>query len=112
MAKKKKQIAPKISCSECIHEYACSMQCGGRPMAQSNAERCACYENLKSSTAYFIGRMDGKKEKEAEIVHCKECKHWKHIGHLGCNDFVKVCGLANYMIGATGYCLYGERTCE
>jgi len=40
---------------------------------------------------------------------CKDCKHWKHFDHLGCTDFVKVCGLANYMIGANGYCLYGER---
>lgn len=44
-----------------------------------------------------------------EVVRCKDCKHWKHFPHLGCTDFVKVCGLANYMIGANGYCLYGER---
>lgn len=44
-----------------------------------------------------------------EVVRCKECKHWKHITHLGCTDFVKVCGLANYMIGENGHCLYGER---
>lgn len=45
----------------------------------------------------------------AEVVRCKDCKHWKHFDHLGCTDFVKVCGLANYMIGAEGFCLYGER---
>lgn len=44
-----------------------------------------------------------------EVVRCKDCKHWKHFSHLGCTDFVKVCGLANYMIGENGYCLYGER---
>ena len=44
-----------------------------------------------------------------EVVRCKDCKHWKHFKHLGCTDFVKVCGLANYMIGENGYCLYGER---
>ena len=44
-----------------------------------------------------------------EVVRCKDCKHWKHFEHLGCTDFVKVCGLANYMIGENGYCLYGER---
>ena len=43
------------------------------------------------------------------VVRCKDCKHWKHFEHLGCTDFVKVCGLANYMIGKNGYCLYGER---
>lgn len=40
---------------------------------------------------------------------CKDCKHWKHFAHLGCSDIAKVCMLANYMIGANGYCLYGER---
>ena len=44
-----------------------------------------------------------------EVVRCKECKHWKHFDHLGCTDFSKVCGLANYMIGANGYCLYGAK---
>ena len=43
------------------------------------------------------------------VVRCKDCKYWKHFDHLGCTEFVKVCGLANYMIGANGYCLYGER---
>ena len=40
---------------------------------------------------------------------CKECKYWKHFDHLGCTEFAKVCTLAYYMIGANGYCLYGER---
>lgn len=30
-------------------------------MAEANATRCACYEDVKSSAAYFIGFMDGKK---------------------------------------------------
>lgn len=30
-------------------------------MAQGNAMHCACYEDVKSSTAYFIGMLDGKK---------------------------------------------------
>lgn len=47
-----------------------------------------------------------------EVVYCRECKHWKHFDHLGCTDFVKVCWLANYMIGATGYCLYAERRAD
>lgn len=47
-----------------------------------------------------------------KVTRCRDCKHWKHFDHLGCTDFVKVCGLANYMIGATGYCLYAERRAE
>lgn len=42
------------------------------------------------------------------VVRCRECKRWmKDVP--GCTDFVGRCALANYMIGATGYCLYGER---
>ena len=43
-----------------------------------------------------------------EVVRCRECKHWKK-DVPGCTDFVGRCGIANYMIGALGFCLYGER---
>lgn len=49
------------TCGQCIHEWACSMQCSGNPMAQGNAMHCACYEDVKGSTAYFIGTLDGAK---------------------------------------------------
>ena len=43
-----------------------------------------------------------------EVVRCKDCKHWlKDVP--GCTDFVGCCEWANYMIGAVGYCVYGER---
>lgn len=43
-----------------------------------------------------------------EVVRCKDCKHWlKDVA--GCTDFVGRCELANYMVGAVGYCVYGER---
>ena len=41
-------------------------------------------------------------------VLCTDCKHWLKDVH-GCTDFVGRCELANYMVGATGYCVYGER---
>ena len=44
-----------------------------------------------------------------EVVRCKDCKNWKHLDHLGCTDFVKLCKLGGYMVGANGYCVYGER---
>lgn len=50
------------SCRECIHEWACVMQCGGNPMAPGNATHCACYENLRGSNAYFLGVIAGRKE--------------------------------------------------
>lgn len=46
-----------------------------------------------------------------EVVQCKDCNHWKK-DVPGCTDFVGRCGLANYMIGATGYCVYAERKAE
>ena len=46
----------------------------------------------------------------AEVpCRCKDCKYWKHFDYAGCSDYAKVCTLANYMIGANGFCLYGER---
>ena len=42
------------------------------------------------------------------VVRCKDCKHWmKDVP--GCTDFVGRCEWANYMVGADGYCVYGER---
>ena len=41
-------------------------------------------------------------------VHCKDCKHWLK-DFAGCTDFVGRCEWANYMVGAVGYCVYGER---
>lgn len=44
-------------------------------------------------------------------VLCTDCKHWlKDVP--GCTDFVGRCELANYMVGATGYCVYGDRRAE
>ena len=50
----------------------------------------------------YIERM----EKEPEIVHCKDCKYWirTRIGEEELNQ----CGLAGYLIGGRGYCLYGK----
>ena len=50
------------ACEECIHFFACSRQCG-EPMAQSSATGCECYETVKSSMAYYVGTLDGVKEK-------------------------------------------------
>jgi hypothetical protein len=44
----------------------------------------------------------------AEVVRCKDCKHWlKDVA--GCTDFVGRCEWANYMVGAAGFCVYGEK---
>lgn len=62
MAKNEVEKKPYLVFANCIHEWACVMQCGGNPMAQDNATRCACYEDMKGSTTYFIGLMDGREE--------------------------------------------------
>lgn len=41
------------------------------------------------------------------VVRCKDCKRWLH-DVPGCTDVVGRCEWAGYMIGANGYCLYGE----
>ncbi len=79
MADRKTVKKIEITCGQCIHEHACSMQCSGRPMKQDNALGCACFEDLKSSTAYFIGTLDGAKGKipprVRELVEAdKECR--------------------------------------
>ena len=44
------------------------------------------------------------------VVRCYQCQHWKK-DVAGCTDldFIGRCELANYFIGATGFCVYGER---
>lgn len=43
-----------------------------------------------------------------EVVRCKDCKHWG-TGYGGETEHAKVCEFANYMVGANGYCVYGEK---
>ena len=61
------------------------------------------YEHSIFGQAAMLLEMD-----TVEVVRCKDCKRWmKDVA--GCTDFVGRCAYANYMIGANGYCLYGER---
>ena len=39
---------------------------------------------------------------EPEIVHCKDCKYWTGVYEI------RKCGLAGYLTGERGYCLYGK----
>ena len=43
-----------------------------------------------------------------EVVRCRECKHWLKDVTVR-SGFVGRCDFANYMVGAKGYCSYGER---
>ena len=49
-----------------------------------------------------------KEHKTLNIVHCKDCKHWG-TGVAGETENVKCCEYGKYMVGANGYCVYGEK---
>ena len=51
-----------------------------------------------------------KGHKTLNIVHCKDCKHWG-TGVAGETENVKCCEYGKYMVGANGYCVYGEKEC-
>lgn len=71
-------------------------------------ERDVAIEQLR--TDYGVGFGEKKSADVVEVpCRCKDCKHWMDFPNCGCTDFAKVCALAEYMIGANGYCLYGEK---
>lgn len=43
-----------------------------------------------------------------EVVRCEKCKHWRK-DVAGCTEHIGRCEWAGYMVGAPGYCVYGER---
>ena len=51
-----------------------------------------------------------KEYRDMNIVHCKDCKHWG-TGVAGEMENIKCCEYGKYMVGANGYCVYGEKEC-
>ena len=51
-----------------------------------------------------------KEFRALNIVHCKDCKYWV-TGVIGETENVKCCEYGKYMVGANGYCVYGEKEC-
>ena len=49
-----------------------------------------------------------KEHRDMNIVHCKDCKHWG-TDIAGETENVKCCEYGRYMVGANGYCVYGEK---
>lgn len=66
-------------------------------------------EEFALGVQYAMELLDKSPTVDAvEVVRCKDCTRWmKDVA--GCTDFVGRCAYANYMIGANGYCLYGEK---
>lgn len=75
-----------MTCENCIHFDICNEQADGNIL-----------ELMKEPCFRFM-----------ELVRCRDCKHWlKDVA--GCTDAIGRCKWANYMVGAVGYCVYGER---
>ena len=47
---------------------------------------------------------------ELDVVHCEDCKHWG-TGVKGETENIKCCEYGKYLVGANGYCVYGEKEC-
>ena len=61
MMRKKKPDKTENTCADCIHEYACQMWNIGS-IHNMNATNCTNHTTVRESTAYFIGKLDGRKE--------------------------------------------------
>ena len=51
-----------------------------------------------------------KEYRALNLVHCKDCLYWG-TGVPGETENVKCCEYGKYMVGANGYCVYGEKEC-
>ena len=49
-----------------------------------------------------------KMYRDLNIVHCKDCIHWG-TGVPGETENVKCFECGKYMVGANGFCVYGEK---
>ena len=47
-------------------------------------------------------------EPGVDLIRCADCKRWLK-DFVGCTEHVGRCEWAGYMVGANGYCVYGER---
>lgn len=78
---------------------------------KANEQKChsckKCAEEHEQ-LASWLGEL--KAYREVKIIHCKDCKHWG-TGVAGETENVKCCEYGKYMVGANGYCVYGEKEC-
>lgn len=65
-----------------------------------------CYRNDIGCCPNWCAQF--KHKDDVRVVRCKDCKRWlKDVA--GCTEHIGRCEFANYMVGAVGYCVYGER---
>lgn len=85
-------------CVDCLHFKACQ----DWATDMFGADTQFPYEARSNLCEHFKSAAD-----VVEVVRCQDCKRWlKDVA--GCTDFVGRCEWANYMVGANGYCVYGE----
>ena len=71
-----------------------------------NADDCISCAEEHEQLADWLEEF--KEYRDMNIVHCKDCKHWG-TGAAGEIKNIKCCEYGKYMVGANGYCVYGER---
>lgn len=57
--------------------------------------------NMERSEQHYDNDM-------VKVIRCKDCRQWG-TGFPAETEHGKVCRYAGYMIGANGYCVYGEK---
>ena len=73
-----------------------------------NGNKAVRIDELKRIFEFIRSVQD--EYREMDIVHCKDCIHWG-TGVAGETENVKCCEYSKYMVGANGYCVYGEKEC-
>ena len=73
----------------------CNEHCGDEPCEPSECKWMIAIDAEHSVNA-------------VEVVRCKDCKHWLK-DFVGCTEHIGRCEWAGYMVGANGFCNYGER---
>ena len=76
---------------------------------KANEQKCQSCKKCAEEHEQLAEWLEELKEyRDMNIVHCKDCKHWG-TGVAGETENVKCCEYGKYMVGANGYCVYGER---
>ena len=71
-----------------------------------NGNKAVRIDELKRVFEFIRSVQD--EYRDMDIVHCKDCKHWGN-GVPGETENVKCCECGGYMVGANGFCVYGEK---
>lgn len=80
-------------------------------LAIGNVRRVTEYDEAGYDMSYDAVPVEAIEALQAidvvPVVRCKDCKHWRPCA--GATEHVKCCEFAGYMVGANGYCVYGEK---